>query len=85
MISINTKPELMKIEQIDHIVLTVNNIEATAKFYTEILGMEVIVFGNNRKALYFGNQKINLHKKGQELEPKAYLPTCGRELQFLLP
>lgn len=67
----------MKIERIDHIVLTVENIEKTIKFYTEILGMKAIVFGEGRYALTFGNQKINLHQKGKEFEPKANFPTCG--------
>ena len=66
----------MKIDRIDHIVLTVANMAATIEFYTEILGMELVVFGNNRKALSFGRQKINLHQKGKEFEPKASAPTC---------
>jgi len=67
----------MKIDRIDHIVLTVANMAATIEFYTEILGMELVVFVNNRKALSFGRQKINLHQKGKEFEPKASAPTCG--------
>lgn len=67
----------MKISHIDHLVLTVEDIEKTIKFYTQILGMEVISFAQNRKALTFGNQKINLHQKGKEFEPKAHKPTCG--------
>lgn len=67
----------MKIKSIDHLVLTVADIEKTVDFYTSILGFEVVVFGENRKALTFGNQKINLHQKGKEFEPKAEHPTCG--------
>lgn len=67
----------MKINRIDHIVLTVANIEATIQFYTNVLSMQVIEFGTDRKALVFGNQKINLHEKGHEFEPKANVPTCG--------
>ncbi|MDO3426537.1 VOC family protein [Chryseobacterium sp. APV1] len=67
----------MKIKSIDHLVLTVADIEKTVDFYTSILGFEVVVFGENRKALTFGNQKINLHQKGKEFEPKAKHPTCG--------
>ena len=67
----------MEIERFDHIVLTVKNIDKTVQFYTDILGMNVITFGDNRKALTFGNQKINLHEKGKENEPKAKVPTCG--------
>lgn len=67
----------MKIKSIAHLVLTVADIEKTVDFYTSILGFEVVVFGENRKALTFGNQKINLHQKGKEFEPKAEHPTCG--------
>ena len=67
----------MKISNIDHLVLTVADIDKTIDFYTNILGFEVITFGNNRKALTFGNQKINLHQKEKEFEPKAEHPTTG--------
>jgi catechol 2,3-dioxygenase-like lactoylglutathione lyase family enzyme len=66
----------MIIESLDHLVLTVKNIDATSKFYCEILGMEM-VNSNNRIALKFGNQKMNLHEQGKEFEPKAHLPTPG--------
>lgn len=55
----------------------VNDIEATCSFYKRVLGMEVVVFGGGRKALSFGAQKINLHQKGKEYEPKALKPTPG--------
>ena len=67
----------MQIQNIDHIVLTVADIEKTIEFYTHILGFQVMTFGDNRKALTFGNQKINLHQKGNEFEPKAQYPTTG--------
>ena len=67
----------MEIQNIDHIVLTVANIDKTVEFYTTILGFKLIIFGDNRKALTFGNQKINLHQKGKEFEPKAQHPTSG--------
>lgn len=67
----------MKIQSIDHIVLTVVDIDKTIDFYTNILGFKVETFGDNRKALTFGNQKINLHQKGKEFEPKAENPTSG--------
>ncbi|WP_433750756.1 VOC family protein [Falsibacillus pallidus] len=67
----------MKIASLDHLVLTVKNIEETCKFYAMALGMEVVVFGEGRKALKFGTQKINLHQKGKEFEPKADKPTTG--------
>ncbi|KAN0042716.1 hypothetical protein ACTA71_012639 [Dictyostelium dimigraforme] len=68
----------MLIDRLDHLVLTVSDIEITCNFYENILGMKVITFGKeNRKALTFGNQKINLHKRGEEFEPKSHLPTAG--------
>jgi catechol 2,3-dioxygenase-like lactoylglutathione lyase family enzyme len=67
----------MKILHIDHFVLTVKDIAKTCEFYQRILGMEIITFANNRKALKFGKQKINLHQIGQEFEPKAKDPTSG--------
>ena len=67
----------MNIEAIDHIVLTVKNINATCVFYAKVLGMRIISFGGGRKALSFGTQKINLHQYGQEFEPKAKEPTPG--------
>lgn len=67
----------MQIERLDHLVLTVANIEVACEFYTRVLGMEVVTFGSNRKALAFGQQKINLHERGKEFEPKAILPTPG--------
>ncbi len=67
----------MKLDRLDHLVLTVRNIETTCTFYSSVLGMEVITFDNGRKALTFGSQKINLHEASKELEPKAYRPTPG--------
>lgn len=67
----------IKIRQIDHIVLTVKDIDATCQFYKDILGMEVIHFGEGRKALHFGNQKLNLHELGKEPKPNATNATSG--------
>jgi catechol 2,3-dioxygenase-like lactoylglutathione lyase family enzyme len=67
----------MNIKNLDHLVLTVANLESTCRFYSIALGMEVIEFGENRKALKFGNQKINLHQYGCEFEPKAFKPMPG--------
>jgi catechol 2,3-dioxygenase-like lactoylglutathione lyase family enzyme len=64
------------IDRLDHLVLTVADMEATIAFYTSALGMELVTFGN-RKALRFGQQKINLHQAGKEFEPKAAHPTPG--------
>lgn len=65
------------IERLDHLVLTVRDMEATLDFYMRVLGMEAITFGAGRKALRFGQQKINLHQAGAEFEPKAAKPTPG--------
>ncbi|MDM1364328.1 VOC family protein [Myroides marinus] len=67
----------MQIKNIDHIVLTVADIAKTIEFYTTVLGLELETFKENRKALKFGTQKINLHQKGNEFEPKALHPTTG--------
>ena len=67
----------MKIDHLDHLVLTVADIDRTCAFYSGILGFEVIRFGAGRVALGFGNQKINLHQVGNEFEPKALRPTAG--------
>lgn len=67
----------MKIDSLDHLVLTVKDIETTASFYSRVLGMDIITFGAGRKALSFGTQKINLHQHGEEFEPKAKQPTPG--------
>ena len=67
----------MDIRNLDHLVLTVANLESTCRFYSLALGMEIIEFGENRKALKFGNQKINLQQYGSEFEPKAFKPMPG--------
>jgi catechol 2,3-dioxygenase-like lactoylglutathione lyase family enzyme len=67
----------MEIHHLDHLVLTVQDIDATCAFYSRVLGMRVATFGNGRKALQFGTQKINLHEAGKEIEPKAFRPTPG--------
>jgi len=74
----------MKIDSLDHLVLTVRDVEASCAFYQRVLGMEVVSFGTGRKALAFGVQKINLHQAGHEFEPKAQRPTPGSaDLCFL--
>jgi catechol 2,3-dioxygenase-like lactoylglutathione lyase family enzyme len=67
----------MKIDSLDHFVLTVKDIDVTMLFYSKVMGMEVISFGSGRKALSFGSQKINLHQYKNEFEPKAQHPTPG--------
>ena len=67
----------MKLDRLDHLVLTVKNIEVTCKFYSAVLGMEVISFGSGRRALSFGQQKLNLHEAGHEFLPRAKYPLPG--------
>lgn len=67
----------IKIDKLDHFVLTVTDLDRTIKFYSEILGMDVVRFGEGRVALTFGEQKINLHVLGNEFEPKANMPMPG--------
>ncbi|MBC5824385.1 MAG: VOC family protein [Candidatus Eremiobacteraeota bacterium] len=69
---------------LDHVVLTVQDIQRAVDFYVDILGMEREQFDGTRVALRFGNQKINLHQVRLEFEPTAYLPTPGSaDLCFL--
>lgn len=67
----------MDIRRLDHLVLTVNDVEKTVSFYTSVMGMQKEVFGGGRISLKFGGQKINLHEFGKEFEPKANVPTPG--------
>ncbi len=65
------------IDHLDHLVLTTCDRAACIDFYTRVLGMQLETFGAGRTALRFGNQKINLHERGREFEPKAHLPVPG--------
>jgi len=67
----------VRLNRLDHFVLTVASIDATVSFYSRILGMAAVTFGAGRTALTFGTSKINLHEAGRELEPKALHPTPG--------
>ena len=72
------------ITRLDHLVLTVSDISQTIAFYTKVLEMREMTFSGGRRALSFGEQKINLHEKGREFEPKAACPTTGSaDLCFL--
>ena len=74
----------MHIRSLDHLVLTVADIDATVRFY-ESLGMRRETFGKGRVALRFGGQKLNLHQAGAELPPHAAHPTRGSaDLCFLV-
>jgi len=68
---------MFTISHLDHLVLTVKYIPITLEFYARVLGMHAIQYGDKRIALTFGQQKINLHEMGKELEPKADKPTPG--------
>ena len=75
----------MRVTNLDHLVLTVADIETTTSFYERVLRMESIVFASDRRALRFGEQKLNLHAQGHEFEPKAAHPLAGSaDLCFLL-
>jgi catechol 2,3-dioxygenase-like lactoylglutathione lyase family enzyme len=65
------------VTRIDHLVLTVADLERTIEWYGAVAGMTHLRFGEGRHALTFGEQKINLHVRGQEIEPHAAVPTTG--------
>jgi catechol 2,3-dioxygenase-like lactoylglutathione lyase family enzyme len=68
------------INHIDHVVITTIDADKCIDFYTRVLGMKLEVFesgGITRRALKFGTQKINIHVRGKEFEPKAHLPVSG--------
>jgi catechol 2,3-dioxygenase-like lactoylglutathione lyase family enzyme len=70
------------IDRIDHIVLTTRDKAACIRFYTEVLGMKLVSFRTpteERLALSFGKQKINLHEWGKEFEPKAHVAVPGSQ------
>lgn len=68
------------IDHIDHIVLTTRDKDACVRFYTEVLGMKLVSFKTpteERLALSFGSQKINLHEWGREFAPRAHVAVPG--------
>jgi catechol 2,3-dioxygenase-like lactoylglutathione lyase family enzyme len=67
----------VRIDRLDHLVLTVADVNATVDFYQRVLGMEPVSFKGGRRALTFGNSKLNLHQFGHEFEPKAARPGPG--------
>jgi catechol 2,3-dioxygenase-like lactoylglutathione lyase family enzyme len=67
----------MRIDRIDHIVITAFDLDRTIDFYSRVMGMEPITFAGGRRGLSFGRQKINLHQAGREFEPKAQVPMPG--------
>lgn len=67
----------IRLQRLDHLVLTVADIPTSVAFYREALGMEAMTFGQDRVALRFGPHKINLHQVGREFEPKAQTTIPG--------
>lgn len=67
----------MRITGLDHMVLTVRDMERTCDFYRRILGMDIAIFEGGRRALTFGTQKINLHQAGAEITPNARAAAPG--------
>ncbi len=67
----------MKVDRIDHLVLTVHDIQETCSFYSRVLGIPAITFGDGRMALKVGENKINLHEVGKERKPGALKPVPG--------
>ena len=65
------------IDRIDHVVLTTRDLDGCIRFYTEVLGMKLERFSENRLALKFGPQKINLHEWGKEFTPRAHVAVPG--------
>ncbi|KAK8113433.1 hypothetical protein PG984_013959 [Apiospora sp. TS-2023a] len=88
----STPSSIAKVRSLDHLVLTVQNLQTSVKFYESVLGMRHTTFSSGegaskteRHALVFGNQKINLHVKGREFEPKAQKAQPGSaDLCFLV-
>jgi len=76
MASESVRPPVI-VDRLDHLVLTVADVAATEAFYARVMGMAPLGFGDGRRALKFGTQKINLHQAGREFEPKAKRATPG--------
>lgn len=75
----------IQIDRLDHLVLTVKDIDTSVAFYRTVLGMQKVVFGDGRIALAFGRQKINLHQLGNEFEPKAgHVQAGSADLCFVI-
>ena len=75
----------MQVKRIDHLVLTVADIEHSVEFYSRVMGMRRVEFGEGRIALAFGAQKINLHQRGREFSPRAgQVQTGSADLCFVI-
>jgi catechol 2,3-dioxygenase-like lactoylglutathione lyase family enzyme len=73
----DTPGSAIDVRCLDHVVLTVADVDRTAAWYRDVLGLTVETFGEGRTALRFGDQKLNLHAAGHEIEPHARTPTVG--------
>jgi catechol 2,3-dioxygenase-like lactoylglutathione lyase family enzyme len=67
----------MKIDRIDHVVLTCASVDQAVAFYRRVLGMKPVTFAGGRRGLAFGRQKLNLHQQGAEFSPRAHLAKPG--------
>jgi catechol 2,3-dioxygenase-like lactoylglutathione lyase family enzyme len=67
----------VRVDALDHLVLTVRSIETTIAFYARVLGMEARHFGEGRVALHFGTQKLNLHQVDRPIDPHVRHATPG--------
>lgn len=73
-----------QITHLDHLVLTVVDVELTCEFYTRVMGFDIVTYRGGRKALAFENQKINLHEIENKFDLTAALPMAGSaDLCFL--
>ncbi|SDR08960.1 VOC family protein [Pseudovibrio sp. Tun.PSC04-5.I4] len=67
----------MRLVCLDHVVLTVHDVDRASRFYQDVLGMDEVIFGGGRRGLHFGQQKINLQPVDVEHEPLAQLQVPG--------
>ena len=68
---------LMRISQLDHLVITVADSGRAVQFYQDVMGMKIETFDGDRLAIRFGDQKINIHVAGHEFQPHALVPAPG--------
>jgi catechol 2,3-dioxygenase-like lactoylglutathione lyase family enzyme len=68
---------MISIDRVDHLVLTVADVDRAAEFYEQILGMTPVVFPDDRRAVRFGQQTIKLHAASELVEPTATHPVPG--------
>lgn len=68
---------MISIDRVDHLVLTVADVDRAVDFYEQILGMEPVIFPGGRHAMRFGNQVIKLHQASELVQPTAQHPVPG--------